>query len=130
MCQKILDVAELRNRLDVLNQDKKRIALCDGYFNILHIGHIRYLKQAKSLSDAVVVSIFSDANLDLQRNKNGHYSEIDRAEALSELPYVDYVVINPFSSLVELAKVVKPDTLVAGPETNRNGARPYRLSEK
>jgi rfaE bifunctional protein kinase chain/domain len=129
MMKKNLTIFELNGEMARLKKEGKSIALCDGFFNKIHIGHIRYLKQAKNISDVVVVSIVSDENLDVQTRLSDYFHEKDRAAALAELPYVDFVVVNPYSTLGALVKEISPNTLVEGSESNSNGSKPQRLSD-
>lgn len=127
MDSKILTISKLCTEVERLKAEGKSIALCDGFFNILHIGHIRYLKQAKNVSDVVIVSIVADVILDTQTRLSDYYHEGDRAEALSELPYVDFIIINPYNTLADLVTKIKPNTLVEGPESNSNGNNTQKL---
>lgn len=122
-------IFELNGEIGRLKAEGKTIALCDGFFNILHIGHIRYLKQAKNICDVVIVSVVADENLDAQTRLSDYYHEKDRAAALAELPYVDFVIVNPYPTLSALVKELKPNTLVEGPESNSNGSKPQRLTD-
>lgn len=129
MDSKILTISKLSNEVERLKKEGKSVALCDGFFNILHIGHIRYLKQAKNVSDVVIVSIVADAILDMQTQLSDYYHEGDRAAALSELPYVDFIIINPYNTLTDLVAKIRPNTLVEGPESNSNGNNTQKLDD-
>lgn len=110
---KILSPASLASfRAD--NKDKK-IVFTNGCFDILHVGHKRYLEQASSLGDVFVIGVNSDASV---RRLKGPCrpvnSEQDRMEILSALGFVDYVVLFDEDTPYELIKKVQPDVLVKG----------------
>ena len=96
------------------NQNKK-IVFTNGCFDILHIGHKRYLQQAAALGDILVIGVNSDDSVRRlkgpSRPVNG---EQDRAEMLSALGFVDYVVIFDEDTPYELIKKIQPDVLVKG----------------
>lgn len=93
----------------------KKIVFTNGCFDILHIGHIRYLQEAAKLGDILIIGLNSDASVKrlkgLDRPIN---SEQDRAELLCALEFVDYVVIFDEDTPLELISVVEPDVLVKG----------------
>lgn len=111
---KIFDINVLRLELDKF-RDNKKIVLCHGVFDLLHIGHIRYLKRAKELGDVLVVTITPDKYV----NKGPHrpaFSEDLRAEALASLECVDYVAINKWPTAVETIYLLKPHIYAKGAE--------------
>lgn len=95
--------------------DKKKIVFTNGCFDILHIGHIRYLQEAAKLGDMLIVGLNSDASVKrLKGEERPINNERDRAELLSALSFVDYVVIFEQDTPLELIKMVQPDVLVKG----------------
>ena len=96
-----------------LNTDST--ALCYGHFNLTHPGHIRYLQYAKTLADKLVVAIISDRELD-KDSFGSHFNEEERAESITNLQIVDYVVILNKSNLDKLINTIKPKVLVLGKE--------------
>ena len=95
-----------------LEQD---IALAFGCFDILHVGHKRYLQQAATLGDILVVGVNSDASVRrLKGPTRPVNNEQDRAEMLSALGFIDYVVIFDEDTPYELIKKIQPDVLVKG----------------
>ena len=113
MFHKILskeDVERFRND----NKDKK-IVFTNGCFDILHVGHKRYLQQAASLGDILVVGVNSDDSVRrLKGPSRPVNSEMDRAEILSALGFIDYVAIFNEDTPYELIKTIQPDVLVKG----------------
>lgn len=110
---KILSPASLATfRAD--NKDKK-IVFTNGCFDILHVGHKRYLEQASSLGDVFVIGVNSDASVRrLKGPSRPVNSEQDRMEILSALGFVDFVVLFDEDTPYELIKKVQPDILVKG----------------
>lgn len=110
---KILSAEELNNfRKD---NAQKKIVFTNGCFDILHVGHKRYLQQAATLGDILVVGVNSDASVRrLKGPTRPVNSEQDRAEMLSALGFIDYVVIFDEDTPYELIKKIQPDVLVKG----------------
>lgn len=113
MFHKILSPEDVeRFRKD--NQNKK-IVFTNGCFDILHIGHKRYLQEAASLGDLLIVGVNSDDSVRRLKGPDRPVnSEQDRAEMLSALGFVDYVVIFGEDTPYELIKKIQPDVLVKG----------------
>ena len=111
--KKIKPLHELSNLLDSLRNEGKIIVHCHGVFDLLHIGHIRYLKQAKKLGDLLVVTITQDHYVNKGPNRPVFTDHL-RAEVLAALDCVDYVAVNQWLSAVETIKVLKPDFYVKG----------------
>lgn len=111
--RKIVDInsmAELRKR----NPDKK-IVFTNGCFDILHIGHVRYLYQASLLGDILVVGINSDSSVRrLKGSDRPINADVDRAELIAALAFIDFVVLFEQDTPYELISAVKPDILVKG----------------
>lgn len=110
---KILSMVEAEN----LRTEKadKEIVFTNGCFDILHVGHVRYLKQASELGDVLVVGLNSDASVKrLKGSDRPVNSEKDRAELLSALGFVDYVVVFDEDTPYNLIKAIQPDVLVKG----------------
>ncbi len=104
-----------------LRKSDKKIVLTNGCFDILHAGHIQYLKEAKNLGNILIIGLNSDKSTKLIKGKNRPINtELDRATVLTALEFVDYVVIfeedNPFN----LINLIKPDILVKGGDWKEN----------
>ena len=101
--------------INTYRKDSKKIVFTNGCFDILHVGHIRYLSEAKSLGDILVIGINSDKSVkELKGPSRPINSLSDRALILSELRYVDYVVSFEEQTPLELIKIIMPDILVKG----------------
>lgn len=98
-----------------LQAEGKRIVHCHGCFDLLHIGHIRYLQKASNLGDVLVVTVTPDRYV----NKGPHrpaFPEAFRAESLAALDCVDYVAINEWPTAVETIGLLKPTVYAKGAE--------------
>ena len=100
------------------NADKK-IVFTNGCFDILHVGHIRYMQEATKLGDILIVGLNSDASVKrLKGPERPVNNQDDRAEMLSSLEFVDYVVVFDEDTPYELIKKIQPDVLVKGGDYN------------
>lgn len=112
---KIKSQAALLKALQKERRFKKKIVFTNGCFDILHVGHTRYLSDAKSLGNILVVGLNSDASVKkLKGSTRPVVHQKDRAEVLASLAAVDYVVIFNDSTPLKLIQAVKPDVLVKG----------------
>ena len=112
--KKILNWNELKKVVDKLRADGKKIVFTNGCFDIIHVGHIRYLRQAKELGDVLVIGLNSDKSVSLIKPNRPINSQNNRAEVLSSLEMVDYVTLFDQETPYELIKLIKPDILVKG----------------
>ncbi len=91
---KILDRKTLKDKLEALRKEGKKIAFTNGCFDILHVGHVRYLKEAKKTADILVLALNSDASVQAIKGlKRPLVSEEERAEVLAALECIDFVTI-------------------------------------
>jgi len=94
---------------------RKKVVFTNGCFDILHYGHIKYLKSARSRGDILVVGLNSDASVKkLKGDKRPINTQKERAEILAALESVDHVVIFSQDTPYKLIKSLKPDVLVKG----------------
>ena len=101
-------VGELKNK-------KKKIVFTNGCFDILHIGHIKYLEKAKSFGDTLIIGLNSDDSIRRLKGENRPINiQNDRAYILGSLEVVDYLVIFDEDTPLELIKLIEPDVLVKG----------------
>lgn len=110
---------KLRKELSAISKNLKnqgaKIVFTNGCFDILHLGHVRYLREAKKLGDILIIGLNSDDSVKgLKGDSRPYVSELERAEVLASLEFVDYVTI--FSELRpdNLIKIIKPDVHVKG----------------
>ena len=111
----ILDRGELRRARAELRAAGRRLVFTNGCFDILHVGHVRYLTEARRLGDALMVAVNSDASVRrLKGEGRPVMGEGERAELLAALEAVDYVTIFDDLSPRALIAEVLPDVLVKG----------------
>ena len=92
-----------------------RLVFTNGVFDLLHVGHVRYLSQARALGDALVVAINSDRTVrELKGPDRPIFDQAERAEILAALKHVDYVTIFDDVSPRSLIATLLPDVLVKG----------------
>ena len=112
---KILSRVELLAERARLRADRKKLVFTNGVFDVLHVGHVRYLKQARALGDALIVAINSDrAVRKLKGAGRPLMNEDERAEILAALRVVNYVTIFDDDSPRSLIAELLPDVLVKG----------------
>lgn len=98
-----------------LRTEGAKIVFTNGCFDILHLGHVRYLREAKKLGDVLVVGLNSDDSVNALKGPGRPYvSEMERAEILASLECVDYVTIFHELRPYNLIKLIKPDMHVKG----------------
>ena len=115
MRKKTLTRDELLIERKTLRDARQKLAFTNGVFDILHVGHVRYLQQARELGDALVVAVNSDRSVrELKGEGRPLMTESDRAEILAALACVDYVTIFDDISPRSLIAELLPDVLVKG----------------
>jgi len=111
---RILGREELKKEMEAEKKKGKKIVFTNGCFDIIHAGHVRYLMEAKSLGDVLVVGLNTDKSVSKIKPGRPINPEAERAEVLSALFMVDYVVPFDEDTPYELLKLLKPDVLVKG----------------
>lgn len=109
---KIKDLDELA-QLMAQRTNSQKLVYCHGVFDLLHIGHIRHLEEAKDLGNILVVTVTPDHHVNKGPNRPAFNQDL-RAEALAALDCVDYVAINRWPLAVEAIKLLRPDLYVKG----------------
>lgn len=105
----------IESSLASLRAQGKKIVFTNGCFDLLHVGHVRYLQEARSLGDALVVGVNSDDSVKrLKGPTRPVQNESDRAEILAALAAVDFTVIFTEDTPEKLIQTVRPDILVKG----------------
>ncbi len=121
---------ELKAIVQNLRNEGAKIVFTNGCFDLLHLGHVRYLSQAKKLGDVLVVGLNTDNSVSKLKGKDRPYlSEMERAEILASLECVDYVCL--FSELRpdNLIRIVRPDFHVKGGDYKINKLPEKKLVE-
>ncbi len=112
---KIFTRAELRHRLKRARRTGQRIVFTNGCFDLIHPGHIRYLRAAKRLGDVLVVALNSDSSVRrLKGPGRPLVAQRDRCEVVAALEMVDYVTVFSADTPYALIKALAPDVLVKG----------------
>jgi len=113
--KKILNRPELISERKRLRREARSLVLTNGCFDLLHPGHVRYLNQARSLGDALVVALNSDQSVRALKGEGRPIlNEQERAEVIAALEAVDYVVVFEEETPRELIAELLPDVLVKG----------------
>jgi rfaE bifunctional protein, domain II len=111
----IMSIAQIARESKRLHDAGKRVVATNGCFDLLHVGHVRYLAAARKLGDALVVGLNSDDSVrELKGDDRPFNSEQDRAEVLAALRSVDYVVIFPGLRATQFLVAAHPDIYVKG----------------
>ena len=112
---KILALDELVARLSSGRESGQKIVFTNGCFDLLHVGHVRYLAEARSHGGLLIVGLNSDASVQtIKGPQRPIVPQAHRAEILASLMCVDYVVIFDEPDPLRLIQTVKPDVLVKG----------------
>ena len=112
----------LKNNIEIINiikAERKKIVFTNGCFDILHVGHIRYLAQAKKLGDFLIIGLNSDSSVRELKGENRPINSLeDRATLLSAIESVDLVIMFEEQTPENLIKDIVPDILVKGGDYN------------
>src|SRR3990170_5077892 len=112
---KIVSLQRLKRLLASARKKGITVVFTNGCFDIIHAGHVRYLNKSKSLGDILLVGLNSDKSVKgIKGEKRPIVPQAERAEVLSGLEAVDYVVLFNESTPIGLIKAVLPDVLVKG----------------
>ena len=111
---KIFNWDELKQHVERLRAEGKKLVFTNGCFDIIHAGHVRYLKEAKALGDILIVGLNSDKSVSAIKPGRPVNPQDQRAEVLSSLEMVDYVTLFDEETPYELIKLLQPDILVKG----------------
>ena len=113
MSPKLQSLNQLDLKLRQFKSEGKRIVLCHGVFDLLHIGHIRYFNAASKMGDILIVTLTEDKYVNKGPGRPA-FSEKLRAEAISNIACVDFVAINKWPTAIETINLLKPDLYVKG----------------
>ncbi|OGW67620.1 MAG: glycerol-3-phosphate cytidylyltransferase [Nitrospirae bacterium RIFCSPLOWO2_02_FULL_62_14] len=116
MLDKIKTREDLMKILPIRRAQGRRIVFTNGCFDLLHIGHVRYLQAAHDMGDIMIVAVNTDASVRMLSKGNGRpiVPQAQRAEVLAALACVDYVVLFDEADPGQLIVDLKPDVLVKG----------------
>ncbi len=126
---KLLTTAELARHRDQLAAEGKRLVFTNGCFDLLHVGHVRYLQAARALGDALAVAVNGDVSVRAlkgpERPLNG---EADRAEVLAALACVDFVTIFHTPRVTDVIAQVRPHVYAKGGDYTVESLDPTELA--
>lgn len=115
----VIDRKDLEKAVLLEKRQNKTIVSTNGCFDILHVGHVRYLQESKKQGDVLIVCVNSDASVKrLKGDSRPINSEADRAEVLAALGCVDYVVVFEEDTPCNLIEIIKPDIHTKGGDYN------------
>jgi rfaE bifunctional protein nucleotidyltransferase chain/domain len=112
---KVCEQAELLERLRPIRARGLRVALSQGCFDLVHLGHLRHFKQARAQADLLVVAVTADEYVNKGPGRP-RFGLAARIEHLAELECVDYVVPSRVRTAVELLEALQPDVYIRGAE--------------
>jgi D-glycero-beta-D-manno-heptose 1-phosphate adenylyltransferase len=115
MSPKIVELEDLSDRCEKLRSAGKKIVATNGCFDLLHVGHVRYLQAARALGDLLIVGLNGDGSIhELKGTGRPITNESDRAEILAALACVDLVTIFPEIRATKFLAAVRPAVYVKG----------------
>ena len=115
MKKKILTADQARALGDGMRENGRNLVFTNGCFDLLHVGHVRYLQAARALGDALLVAINGDESVRALKGQGRPLNQAeDRAELVAALESVDHVVIFPEVRATQLLAIVRPAIYVKG----------------
>jgi rfaE bifunctional protein nucleotidyltransferase chain/domain len=112
---KILSLPELKSRAAEIRANGDRLVLTNGCFDLLHVGHVRYLKEARQLGNFLAVAVNGDRSVKALKGPSRPLNSADdRAEILAALECVDFVTVFPGLRATEVIEAVEPAIYVKG----------------
>jgi rfaE bifunctional protein nucleotidyltransferase chain/domain len=113
--EKILSREQLKSEIDRLRKGGKKISFTNGCFDILHVGHVRYLRDARRTGDVLILALNSDASVRaIKGEKRPLVPEDERADVVASLESVDFVTLFDELTPLELIESLRPDVIVKG----------------
>ncbi len=118
---RLINKEELQGVLDEIKKEGKTLAVTNGCFDILHVGHVRYLNMSSKCADYLMILLNSDKSVRaIKGDSRPINKEEDRAEVLSALSFVDFVMFFDENSPAKLLEEIKPDVYTKGADYNLN----------
>jgi D-beta-D-heptose 7-phosphate kinase/D-beta-D-heptose 1-phosphate adenosyltransferase len=112
---RVLNDSNISSQVEAYRKSNKKIVFTNGCFDLLHIGHVTYLEEAKKLGDILIVGINTDASVRVLKGPTRPIqNENDRSEILAALKAVDHTILFSEDTPLNLIKKIKPDVLVKG----------------
>lgn len=121
MKEKVKPSEELKTIVNRSKEEGKKIVFTNGCFDLIHVGHVRYLEKTKKLGDILIVGMNSDSSVrTIKGDSRPIIPEAERAEVLAALQCVDFVVIFDEPDPLSLISSLKPDVLVKGGDWSKD----------
>jgi len=112
---KIVTWEVLKEQVERVRAEGKKISFTNGCFDILHVGHVRYLREARKTGDLLILGLNSDASVRaIKGEKRPLVPQGERAEVIASLDVVDYVTLFDDPTPLRLIEYLRPDVLVKG----------------
>ena len=112
---KIVTWEVLKEQVERVRGEGKKISFTNGCFDILHVGHVRYLREARKTGDLLILGLNSDASVRaIKGEKRPLVPQGERAEVIASLEMVDYVTLFDDPTPLRLIEYLRPDVLVKG----------------
>ncbi|MFA6470930.1 MAG: D-glycero-beta-D-manno-heptose 1-phosphate adenylyltransferase, partial [Candidatus Latescibacterota bacterium] len=128
--EKIVDRAALISRVEELKKNGMKIVFTNGCFDLLHIGHITYLNEARGLGDVLIVGLNTDRSIRaLKGNSRPIIPEEERSHVLAALESVGYVILFDEDTPLELIRDIRPDVLVKGSDYSKDQVVGHEIVE-
>ncbi|MGI8956641.1 MAG: adenylyltransferase/cytidyltransferase family protein [Chthoniobacterales bacterium] len=129
MNAKILTLDELAQRSEEIRENGGRLVLTNGCFDLLHVGHVRYLQEAAELGDCLAVALNGDESVQALKGPGRPLNRADdRAEVLAALECVDFVTIFPAVRATAVIEAVRPAIYVKGGDYTLESLEPEEVA--
>ncbi len=119
MKNKIINLNNLSKKISELKKKGKKVVLCHGVFDLLHLGHVKHFNEARKFGDILVVTITPNKYVSKGPNRPV-FDSAQRMEVIASLECVDFVSENKWSDAVETIKILKPNIYCKGPDYKKN----------
>ena len=127
----LLSQRDMQKKVKQLQENGKKVVFTNGVFDILHIGHLTYLEEARGLGDVLIVGVNSDRSVKTNKgDKRPINPEKNRAEMLLGLKFVDFTVIFDEKTPENLLSLLKPDIHVKGGDYKKEDLPETEIVEK
>lgn len=129
LSEKMKTPAELAGISSEMGRNGRKLVFTNGCFDLLHVGHVRYLQQARALGDALLVAVNGDASVRALKGPGRPLnSEEERAEVLAGLECVDYVTIFSDERVTALAREIRPQVYAKGGDYTIESLNPEEVA--
>ena len=127
----LLSQRDIQKKVKQLQENGKKVVFTNGVFDILHVGHLTYLEEARELGDVLIVGVNSDKSVKTNKgDKRPINPEQNRAEMLLGLKFVDFTVIFDEKTPENLLDLLKPDIHVKGGDYKKEDLPETEIVEK